>query len=181
MLDTSKITTEQYVLGAIAGFLLLFAIGTCGGGGGGVKDPETLANKVVGAIAKKDRKAADRLLITPAQTREVVKGSEMPEEAKQAAYAEMDKEEQDPARELDIRWESLYTRMNLDGFDHAQMKVVKVEAEEQVRQGILGAAIIVEVESAGKPGLIMLTGIKHKAWHLLPRVFYESKTGMEMH
>jgi hypothetical protein len=181
MLDTSKITTEQYVLGAIAGFLLLFAIGTCGGSGGGAKDPEALAGKVVSAVAKKDRAAIDRLLISSDQLTDVVQKSTLPQEAKDESIAQMKKNMVDPAEEFNVRWESIYTRMNLDAFDHTQMKLVKVDAKEEERQGILGAEVIVEVESAGKPGLILFTGIKAKAWHLLPRVFFESKTGVQAH
>ncbi len=180
MLDTSKITTEQYVLGAIAGFLLLFAIGTCGGGGG-VKDPQTLANKAVSAIAKKDRAAIDKLLITPSQQRDMVKNSTLPEEVKAKAMANLDKGEADVKMQLDLRWESLYSRMSLDGFDHAQMKVVAVDAKEKTQEGIVGAEVKVDVESAGKPGLILFTAIKVKNWVLAPRIFFESKTGIQMH
>jgi hypothetical protein len=181
MLDTSKITTEQYVLGAIAGFLLLFAIGTCGGGGGGSKSPEALAGKVVSAIAKKDRQAIDRLVVTNAQIQTVVSSSAMPQEAKDEAIAQMKQNPIEPVKDLDLRWESIYSRMNLDGFDHKQMKLVKVEAKEEDRQGITGAEVKVDVESAGKPGMVLFTAIKVKAWHLLPRVFFESKTGVQMH
>jgi hypothetical protein len=181
MLDTSKITTEQYVLGAIAGFLMLFAIGTCGGSGGGSKDPQALAKKVVEAIAKNDRKAADRLLLTTEQTKEVMESSDMPADVIAKGVASIELQAAEAKADFDVRWASLYTRMNLDGFDPAQMKIVAVDAVEEARQGITGAEIKVDVESAGKPGMILFTGIKHKAWHLIPRVYYEAKSAMPAH
>ncbi len=180
MVDTSKITTEQYVLGAIAGFILLFAIGTCGGGGG-VKDPQTLAHKLVNAISKKDRAAADKLILTEDKFRDLVKASSMPEEAKEEVYAGLDKGEADTKASMDLHWESLYSRMSLEGFDHKQMKIVQVDAQEEDRQGMVGADVKAEVESADKSAIIHFTAIKSKAWYLLPRIDFEPNSNAPAH
>jgi hypothetical protein len=180
MLDTSKITTEQYILGAIAGFLVLFAIGTCGGGGG-AKDPQTLAHKLVRAIAQKDRAAADKLMISEAKFRDLVKASTMPDEAKEEVYEGLDKGEVDTQAAMDLRWESLYSRMSLEGFDHTQMKVVDVDSKEEERQGMTGSDVKVEVESAGKSAHIQFAAIKSKLWYLLPRIDFRSNSGTPTH
>lgn len=165
-----KISTEDYVLGGVAAFLLLFVIGIFGGGSAGTKTPDQMAEKLVAALQTKEIAEVEKLLITPKDIIALINSSDADEDEKKNAIAEIESGEENPSKALEERWERIYGQMQEQGLDYATLKVEEVAFEEEVRSGIRGAEVEVHVSSKVNPGVIHFTVLQRGNWHLLPEI-----------
>lgn len=143
------------------------------GGGGGAASPKEVAEKAVDALSKKDKAAVEKLLLTKAATKDLIKGSAMDEGDKQEAIEEIESGKSDPVAELNERWDDLYKDMQDAGFDYTKMTASNIEFEEEVKQGITGADINVQLTSGDKKGELRLTALKSGGWFMIPRLRFE--------
>lgn len=174
MLKNLKFSTEEYVLGGVAAFILaILLMGSCGGGG--AKTPEDLGKKVFEAVKKNDQKAIEKLTVTVADLEYMLDNADLPEDAKAKGKEEIKDKEKQMKEDFARFWDFTISSIKSYGIDQAQLEMGTPTAELETRGKLEAAKITVPVSQGSIHGNLMVAGFKHGQWRLMPPVqFHEA-------
>lgn len=174
-----KLSTEDYVLGGIAAFLIA-AVFMFGGAGGG-KTPEDLAAKVFKAVQSKDADAAQKMTVTNADLLFMISKSPLPTEAMLKAKAELKGNKERMEAEFAKAWEGLIQRFEETKIDPKQMVMGTPVVEIQDGGGMLskelkGARVEVPFTAAQDAWRLRFAAFQHGRWRLVSPIMLSLDT-----
>jgi|GEM_PF-2963289 hypothetical protein len=170
-----KFSTEDYVLGAVAAFLLaVLWMGSFGSGG--AKSPEELGENVFKALKSNELGSLTGSLVRVADLKFMLESSDVPEEAKAKGLKQI----QEKGEKIEKEWhqysQSAMSEIQSLGIEPPRMEMGTIQVELKMNGKVEEADIVVPIMEGTRKGELRMFGIKHGQWRAMPPFRFSVKT-----